>query len=309
MEENKLVETEKVKKKSHFITDELNEILPIDTVAAVLGIFFAVCSMIYVLIRAYVPKDYLMLMMALAGVGTFLIMWVTFCVIAFLRRRNKAKESLAERKQKLIDQLHFCKECSMGKINDGFAYRKLVKEEEIEEIEDKLEMDLDPSKCNVLVYTSDLATLIRRLPIIKKNIEQFKVNYRVVYFDDHSDKYHNEIYSLIGAKNIMFAGSLDPNFIGYKDKDFFTMCDLDLIIYLDSSSYIQGFLSVDNVPFNAIDVGRSDHFTECYNRCNYGYTYSDGVVKPPFYKALDKEKVRALYKELDNCFKGGTRRD
>lgn len=302
MESNKLVETEKVKKKNHFLTDDLNDILPIDTVAAILGGFFTVCSIIYVLIRAYVPQEHIVLALSIAAIVTFLLMWVAFFIVAYLRRKSKAQETLIEQKKKLIEQLHFCKECSIKKINDGFAYRKLLKEENIEDIETKLAIDLDPHNCYVLVYTSDLATILRRLDIIEKNIKEYGVNYRVIYFSDNTQKDRERIVSLIGEKNLLDANKVLK---GTRDEELMSISDVELIIYLDSSSYIQGFLSVDNVPSNAINIGRPSHFSECNNRCNYGYSYQDGRVKTPFYKSLNKEKVRTLYHQLNNLFEGG----
>ena len=304
MESNKLVETEKVKKKSHHFTDELNEILPVDTVLAVLGGFFTVCSIIYLLVKAYVPKEHHVLVISISGLVTFLIMWVIFNIVAYRKRKKQAAITLQEQKEKLVKQLHFCKECSIKKINDGFAYRKLLKEENIEDVEAKMGMDLKPEECNILVYTSDLATLIRRLKVIKTNIEDHHITYRVIYFKDHSQKQRETIVNLIGEKNLIDANNV-PLLRGSKDFDFMRINDTELIIYLDSSSYIQGFLSVDNVPSNAIAVGRPTHFAECINRCNYGHSYSDGVVKEPFYKSLNKEKTRTLYLELSKLFEGG----
>ena len=309
MDDDKILEVEDDDEEPKSFTDRLNEILPLDSVAAALGVFFAICSAAYVIIRTNVSDANVMMALAIAAVITFLLMWVTFCFIAWWKRKAKAKALLIKRKEQLVKQLHFCKDCSLKKMNDGFAYRQLLRQDNIDGVEKSLRKDADPKQCNVLIYTSDLATLIRRLDLIRENIEEYEIKYHVVYFNDNSDKYHDEIVNLIGEENLLFADDVKA-LKNSKDRDFFTLGDLELIIYLDSFSYIQGFLSVDNVPINAIDVGRDAHFDECSNRCNYGYSYGDGIVeKTPFYKAINKEKARTLYKQIDKCFKGGERHE
>ena len=309
MDDDKILEVEDDEEEPKSFTDRLNEILPLDSVAAALGVFFAICSAAYVIIRTNVSDANVMMALAIAAVVTFLIMWVTFCFIAWWKRKAKAKALLIKRKEQLVKQLHFCKDCSLKKMNDGFAYRQLLRQDNIDGVERSLRKDADPKQCNVLIYTSDLATLIRRLDFIRENIEEYEIKYRVVYFSDNSDKYHDEIVNLIGKENLLSADDVKA-LKNSKDRDFFTLGDLELIIYLDSFSYIQGFLSIDNVPINAIDVGRDAHFDECSNRCNYGYSYGDGIVeKTPFYKAINKEKARTLYKQIDKCFKGGERHE
>lgn len=308
MASNKIVKQEKGKRKVLFITDELNEILPIDLSGAILGGFFTVVSIAYVLIKLYAPKDWFLFLIALVGGITFILMFVAFFIAAYLRRKRKAKEHIELEKETLIKQLIFCKECSNRKINDGFAYRKLLKEENLEDVETKMALDLDPKKCQIYVYTSDLATLIRRYKIIEDNIEQSHIKYRVIYYSDTSSEYHDKLFKLIGEENLLDARKVDE-LKNSKDAELFKFNDVELIIFIDSANYIQGFLSIDNVPVNAIANGRSNHFNGCLkeNRCNYGARYDENIVKDPFYKSLNKERVRSIAEQLNSLFKGGNR--
>ena len=308
MESNKLVETEKVQKKKHHFIDDLNEILPIDTVAAILGIFFTVCSIIYLLIKGYAPKEHVVLGIAIAAIFTFLAMWVSFFFVAYLKRKSMAKEELEHQKDTLKKQLIDCRDCSLQRISDGFAYRKLLENSNIRDIETKMAMNVDPKKCSVLVFTSDLATLIRRLDIIENNIVNYGVNYRVIYFADNSQSERERIFSLIGKENLLDGNKVEA-LQGSKDLEMMRIGDIELIIYVDGSTenkYIQGFLSFDNVPSNARYIGKSTHFSECRNKCNYGRTFdNEGVDQTPFYKSLSKEKLTGLYNRLNDLFIGG----
>ncbi len=312
MESNKVVETEKVEKKKHHFIDDLNEILPIDTVAAILGIFFTVCSIIYLLIKAYAPEEYLIIGIAIASIFTFLAMWVSFFFVAYLKRRSMAREGLEHQKETLKRQLIDCRDCSLKRISDGFAYRKLLENANIRDVESKMAMNVAPEKCDVLVFTSDLATIIRRLDIIETNIKDYKIRYRVIYFSDNTQSEREKIFSLIGEKNLLDGNKIEA-LKGSRDLQMMNAGDIELIIYLDGSTenkYIQGFLSFDNVPSNAKNIGKSTHFSKCTNKCNYGKMFdNEGIDQTPFYKSLSKEKLTRLYNKLDELFIGGNRHE
>ena len=115
------------------------------------------------------------------GVVVFILLWIIFQVLALRQRRKKAEQARIDDAKNIAEQLEFCRDCSLKKINNGMGFRKIYLASEIKQIESKLDQDVDPSKASVLVYTSDLSTILRRLDVIKANINK-KINYRIVYF-------------------------------------------------------------------------------------------------------------------------------
>lgn len=279
-----------------------NDVISFDTLGAILGVFFPICSVAYILIKQYAGNFWLGV--ALLALGTFFSMWVVFFVFAYANRKRKAKETLQNQKDNFVKQLNYCRDCSLGKINNGLGYRKLFTHEDMVMFEKNLIDDPNPSEAIALIYTSDLATTLRREERMRKNIVEKDAKYRIVYF---RNSLKEDLLTTLNLKkedkegNVTLIDANDyPTLTNSLDGQLMAKFDFEFIVFMDSTrKYVQGFFSFDNVSENASVLGRDTHDSECTNRCNYGKKN-----QKPIYKALDDEKARMLFIDIDNLMKG-----
>ena len=299
MAENKVLREDKNKTSFEEGAKAFNDIISFDTLGAILGIFFPLCSVAYILIKQYAGNFWLGV--ALLALGTFFSMWIVFFGFAYANRKKKAKELLQKQKDNLVTQLNYCRDCSLKKIDNGLEYRKLFTHEEVMKFEEKLVDDPSPSKTAALVYTSDLSTIIRRKEKMIENIRENGAKYYVVYFKNTSGEELKELDDL-NKENLILINAKDyPELNNSMDAQLLSFSDFEILVLVDSTrKYIQGFFSVDNVSKNAIIEGRSSHDSECRERCNYGKNNQE-----PLYKVLSDEKAKKLFDDIENLMKGG----
>lgn len=261
----------------------------------VLSVFYIGCSAAVVLIKT-LAKDNFWLWMGVTGIIVFILLWVTFQFLALRQRRKKAEEARTNETIEIAKQLEFCRDCSLKKIRNGMEYRKIYLHEEIKEIEEKLNQDIDPTKVNVLIYTSDLSTILRRMDVMKNNINR-GIRYKVIYFRNTTGHRYDEVKELLN-NNLVNALTIKEIFSSL-DAEMMLFNDMEVLIYLDSTRrFIQGFFSIDNVSNNALESGRNTHDSECKEKCNYGKERQE-----PTYKALNDEKAKMLFLDIENLTK------
>ena len=301
MAENKVLRNNEKKTEHGGIAKEFNDIISFDTLGAILGFFFPICSVAFLLIKQHATNFWLGV--TLLALGTFFAMWLVFFIFAFINRRRKAKELLQAQKDNLVVQLNYCRDCSLGKIDNGLEYRKLYTSKDMLLIEKNLTDDPNPEQAIALVYTSDMATLLRRKEAMAKNIMEKDAKYRIVYFNNTLTDDLSIYLQLEKEKkaNIEYLDARECHTLfNSLDGQLMSKTDFEIIIFIDSTrKYVQGFFSVDNVSENALLVGRDTHDSECNNRCNYGKKN-----QAPIYKALDDEKARMLFNDIENLMKG-----
>lgn len=294
---NKILKKNKIDGKKQRAIDEFKEILSIDTMLTVLSFFYIGCSALVVVIKSF-AKEYFWLLVGIMGIVVFILLWIIFQWLALRQRRKKAKQARVDDAKNIAEQLEYCRDCSLKKINNGMGFRKLFLASEIKQIESKLDQDVDPSKASVLVYTSDLSTILRRLDVIKANINK-KINYRVIYFKNTIGARFEEIKLLL-KDNLIYALDI-KELKDSLDSEMMLFNDMEVIIFLDSTRrFIQSFFSIDHVGINSTEVGRNTHDSECKERCNYGKDRQE-----PTYKALNDEKARMLFNDIESLTKGG----
>ena len=275
--------------------EEFEEILSIDKMMTVLSIFYIGCSAAVVLVKT-LAKDNFWLWMGVVGIIVFILLWITFQVLALRQRRKNAENARINETIEIAKQLEFCRDCSLKKIRNGMEYRKIYLHQEIKEIEEKLNQDINPTKVNVLVYTSDLSTIIRRMDVMKNNIDR-GIRYKVLYFRNTTGSKYNEIKELLDD-NLIDALSIE-DISSSLDAEMMMFNDMEVLIYLDSTRrFIQGFFSIDNVSNFALESGRNTHDSECKEKCNYGKEHQE-----PTYKALNDEKAKMLFLDIEKLTK------
>lgn len=281
--------------------EQFNEsILPITTLLGVLGGFFTVFSILYVLIISFCKEEYLRIILlvsegALALISMFIIL---FCM-AYKNYKKYIKEN----------SLNICKkclECANSNIKDGFHNHGLLSLKELIAYEGSLAKDPKPSECEVLVYTSDLATEIDAEKAVNDNRDA-KVNYKVLFFKNScNDDGYREIGKLYGEENLLDLSGIEE----YKDSfdgKLANTLGFDIMIYKKTNSQsgnmeLKGYFAVDFVPADNLPSGnngnvRIDHIPDCKNPCNYGSKNHE-----PFYKEISSEKAQILYCEIKKLY-------
>ena len=271
-----------------------NNIISFDTLGAILGIFFPICSVAYILIKQYSTNFWLGV--AILALATFFSMWIVFFAFAYANRKKKAKKHLEDDKKELVEQLIFCRNCSLSKINNGLEYRKLFTHKEILNFEEKLVEDPEPAKTVALIYTSELSTILRRKEKMIYNIAK-GAKYYIVYFRKPSESVISELNEL-NNKNLILINANDyPDLFNSMDAQFMSFADFEMIILVDSTrNYKQGFFSVDNITKNTVI---RTHDSECHEPCNRGKEYQE-----PLYKALDDDKAGLFFDDFESLMKG-----
>lgn len=277
------------KNKDRLSLYKLNSVIPISAVIAVLGSFFAIFSVIYILIVSYCNDiNMRIILIIIEGVVAFVAMIVTLFIIAIKKQRKQATE-----------KFNSCQACVKSKVQDGFHRSGLLNLSELLEIEEELMEDSCPQMCDVLIYTSDLATEMDAHDVAEKNIKA-GVNYRVIYFNNTCDPAVTaEIISVYGESNLVDL-SAKPEYKETFDNELASALGFDIMIYKSSNGNKRGFFAVDFVTFDEFGKCpfRPKHSIDCSEQCNCG-THSQ-----PFYKEMSVDRTSELYKEILSFFGG-----
>ena len=269
-------------------TKNNNQILPITSFLAIIGPFFTIASIAYVVTILYCDSlEKRIVMFAIEGTIIFVAI-----LLAFFRKGIKKTQQFYESESYKGSQV--CLKCIEKKMNDGFHNRGLLHLNELIAYEGELSLSRDPSCCKVLVYTSDLATENDAEIVVKKNIEN-GVQYIVLYFANTCDTdEYNRIKNLYGENNLVNLSEIDE----YKTSfDGLLACTLgfDIMIYKNIDNMIKGFFAVDFVPEKR--PIRICHDINCEEQCNYG------KGTEAFYKEISYERAKQLYEEGLNIHK------
>lgn len=291
---------------------ELTDILPISYVRSVLGCFFTICSIIYVIIPQ-LPfddgkiKDNALLyfeILFIFGTITFLSMWITFAFCTYKEQKKNIKKDLEKETDLFLQNLHNCFECAKGKVEDGFHNHGLLTLKELENYESSLSDSLHPEKCLILVYTSDLATEKDAEKQVLKN-RKAGIPYVVFYFQNSCTHEETEIMKKIYGNNNLIDLSSNDYYKESFDGRLAHTIGFDIMIYQNHDGKKRGFFAVDFIP--ETNCPRSTHTPHCKEKCNYGILSSQRAKDPtyrkdPFYKEMSEERVSELYREMKEIY-------
>ena len=113
---NKIIKKNKIDGKKQRAIDEFKEILSIDTMLTVLSFFYIGCSALVVVIKSF-AKEYFWLLVGIMGIVVFILLWIIFQWLALRQRRKKAKQARVDDAKNIAEQLEYCRDCSLKKIN------------------------------------------------------------------------------------------------------------------------------------------------------------------------------------------------
>lgn len=294
------------------ILKELTDILPISYVRSVLGVFFTICSIIYVSI-SQIPfeggkiKDNTLLyfeILFIFGAITFLSMWVAFAFCTYKEQKKNCENELEKEADLFIKNLNDCFECAKGKVEDGFHNHGLLTLNEMENYESLLSDTSYPEKCLVLVYTSDLATEKAAEKQVLKN-RKVNIPYIVFYFQNSCTHEETEkMKKIYGNDNLIDLSSNDYYKESFDGRLSHTL-GFDIMIYQNHDGKKRGFFAVDFIP--ETNCPRTSHTLHCKEKCNYGIINSQSAQDPlfrkdPFYKEISEERVSELYREMEEIY-------
>ncbi len=264
--------------------NEIKQILPFSTVWGISGVFFTVVSLVYAVTRKYCPTEVQMIWIASEGVVLFLFLQLTFLIIGIKNIKATSKEEAYNDSQK-------CLKCIDIKMGDGFHNHGLKYLNELIAYEGMLAKNNNPEKCEVLVYTSDLATEkdAEAEVIVNRNK---KVNYVVLFFANTcSDEDKLRFIDRYGSKNLVDLSESDE-FKNSFDGKLAETLGFDIMIYKNSDGSTRGFFAVDFVPEN---TERGFHNYNCHE-CNYGKKRAFGENHGiPFYKEFSSDIATQLF--------------
>lgn len=258
-------------------------ILPLETVGAVLGGFFTVVSILYIVIVSFcVDTNLKLILLILEGFLSFLCMFFIFFYIAVKNNRKFSREIYVK-----------CNECIQAKIHDSLHLAGLLYLSELLEIEKELVEDPQPECCEVLIYTSDLATEDIARKVVEKNLEK-KVKYKIIYFNNsYSPNNTTTVNELYGAENIIDL-TQNPIYENTVDSNLAKALGFDIMIYKTSNDKKRGFFAVNFVVFDkGICPFRPKHQQTCQDKCENMQT---------FYKEMSSDLTDALYSDFNKIF-------
>ena len=259
------------------------QILPISTFLAVLGSFFTVASIAYVITAKYCTSiEAKEVWLTIEGSILFVSLLLTFLIIGI---KNYRRFSAV----KAYNDSNLCLNCIKSKMQDGFHNHGLLHLDELIGFESKLALSENPDICKVLVYTSDLATEKNAEGEVKKNIES-GVQYIVLYFANNcSLEEYQRIENLYGKHSLVDLSSMaecEKSFDGQLAKTI----GFDIMVYKSGDDQIRGFFAVDFIPEEK--PFRGCHDPNCLNKCNYGKENSI-----PFYKEMSFDIAKQIFYE------------
>lgn len=266
-------------------------------------------TVIYVLVNNYFIKldisekqdVWYVMMVCILSITIFITMWL---VLVFLANKNHIKKQELNKKNNINNlktTLDACCICAETKLQDGFHYHGLLTLDELEQYEESLAEDPHPEKCQVLVYTSDLATEKHAEIQVEKN-RLSGVQYIILFFQNScSEKEIQNIKSLYNESNLINL-SKEDRFRDSFDGKLSESIGFDIMIFKNSKGEKRGFFAVDFVPEN---VCRKKHTPNCDDKCNYGIREAKNPKekKDPFYKEISAERVSELYREINKIYK------
>jgi len=260
---------------------DLNNILPFSKVVGVLGSFFTIFSIIYVLIMTFCKDENLKkILIIIEIVIAILSAFIVFFVLIISKHNKDSKNNFT-----------CCALCLENNVKDGFHQIGLVHLSELIEMEGKMSSEKNPSECKVIIYTSDLGTEIEASEAVKKNRE-VGVEYIVAYLGNSYDKSQmEEITNCYGEKNLIQLSSKDYSESSI-DHLLAEQIGFDITIYCYGNGDIKGYFAIDFVPENKHDCPN----IHCQNRCNRT------MKREPFYKEISVEISKALQKEILNLY-------
>lgn len=267
---------------------DLNEILPIGSLLSVLGIFFTVFSISYVLTVVFCENfNIRIILFVIESVIAFLSLFITLFIITIKRRNQKTKKAFK-------NNTEACISCVDSKLQDGFHQSGLLSFQELIEFEGTLADDPHPEECFVLVYTSDLATEKDAEIQVKNNIEK-KVQYKVLYFQNSCGNEVDEVITRYGADNLIDLSKI-PEFAESFDGKLSGTLGFDIMIYQKSNGARRGFFAVDFIEDSRRHKFRPFHDANCRDMCNYG------TKGETFYKEMSAERAEELFSGIMHFF-------
>lgn len=197
-----------------------------------------------------------------------LLIFIGFIIVIYFVLKDYSKNEF-------IQKMELCRNCATDISKYQFANFDFLTFQDLIAIETSLKNDLNPEKCFVYIYTSDISTEDDVETIVVENIEA-GVNYRVFYIDGNPTQKQKELY---GAENLIAcpASEIDRS------------ADFDIMIYVDSSKNIKGYFCVN---FSKVNGPRpcSQGYT-CTNECHY---QNENLL----YKKIRDDTVDLLLKTL-----------
>lgn len=178
-------------------------------------------------------------------------------------------------KNEFIEKMEICRKCATDISKYQFANFDFLTFDELIQIESSLKNDLEPQKCYVYIYTSNISTEDDAETTVVENI-QAGVNYRVFYIDGTPTQTQKELY---GSDNLIecVASEIDRS------------ADFDIMIYIDSSKNIQGYFCVNFSKARGPRPCSQGYL--CTNECHYE---NENLL----YKKIRDDTVELLLKTL-----------
>ena len=260
-----------------------SELLPVRTVFAIIGPFSTIASVVFVITQSYLgSSQYLLNCLVIESTILLILVFITFFIIG-IKNYSSASEFEA------YNTSLACLRCIKEKMNDGFHNRGLLYLDELITFERKLSSVPEPSKCKVVIYTSDLATENNVENDVKNNISS-GVRYIILYFANTcTDEEYKKIKGLYGENNLINLSKRDDYANSFDGKHALTL-GFDCIVYNVGENIIKGYFAVDFVPINR--PYRACHIPNCQERCNYGKEDHQ-----PFYKEISTDIAKQIYDE------------
>jgi hypothetical protein len=281
-------------KNNNSLFKDLNEILPVGAAMVAVGVFFTIFSVVFTLIIKFSNEPIAWLI----GLSTFAFIIIFICFFLLAYRRI-----ILEGNNGLISNIKNSYTCAQEKSNDGFHYSYgLLNYDELIDLELRLSKDVNPEKCKVLIYTSDLATELDASNAVKENRDK-NIQYIVLYFTNScNNEQANELFQRYGIKNLIDLSTRDA-YKGSFDSELAETIGFDIIIYENSDGEKQGYFCVDFTPSKQKihkERQRPEHIADCRDKCNYEKRGN------PFYKRISKSITETLYDEIMLIFAKGS---
>lgn len=267
----------------------LNKILPISKLLGVLGIYFTVCSIFYVLIIVFCGNNVSLktILIIVEVAFAFISMFVTLFIMAIKVNKDRVDSANIKAAEEYKENLNKCIKCAEAKLRDGFHHSGLLTFEELVTFEKSLSSDPNPKQCYVLIYTSDLATEIDASEETTLNLSK-GVQYRVLYFRNSCGDKMAAIQQKYGKENLVDLGEY-PRYNNSFDGELSDTLGFDIMIYQTSNGVRRGFFAVDFIDDISRHNERKCHIPDCQEKCNYG------TDQQTFYKEMSAERTQELY--------------
>ena len=261
------------------ITEIIKKTLPISTLAGVLGWFYFIATIIYLLTKQFCHSiENQKIWFAAEGI----VLFASLLVIYFICRIKEYKEEFEDEAYKDSQR---CLNC----IKEGFPNHGLLHLEELIAYEGELASSSNPRMCKVLIYTSDLAGEKDAETVVIENRRK-KIQYIVLYFANSCTEEENRVIEKRYGKKNLVDLSKRNEYIESFDGNLAQTLGFDIMIYQECDGSIKGFFAVDFVPANR--PTRDFHRANCNNKCNYAKVHPRA-----FYKKISDDIARQLFED------------